>query len=355
MHPEGLTSEGEAVQRVVLSQQDGLEVSVLTYGATLQAIVPSAGAGPRRSVILGYGSADGYLRAENPYLGATVGRYANRISRGSLVIDGTTHRLTRNEGEHHLHGGNVGFDKKVWEIRSCSCDDAPSLALGYHSADGEEGYPGAVDVEVEFTLVHANALRMRYRATTDRTTVINLTNHALFNLAGEGSGDVLDHELTIDADHYTPIDKTLIPTGEVASLDGTPLDFRAPTKIGRRIGQAFDQLRFAGGYDHNFVLRRNGDEQLRRAALLTDEGSATSVEIWTSEPGLQLYTGNRFDGTLRGASGALYGPHAGVTLETQHFPDSPSNPRFPTTVVSPGETYESVTELILASHQAAAR
>jgi aldose 1-epimerase len=350
MYPFGLTTEGEAVQRVVLSHQGGLEVSVLTYGATLQSIVPPGRAGPVRSVILGFGSIDGYLRAPNAYLGATVGRYANRISRGSLVIDRTTHGLSRNEGEHHLHGGHAGFDKKVWEIRRCGCDDAPSLALGYHSADGDEGYPGAVDVEVEYTLVHANALQMRYRATTDKWTVVNLTNHAFFNLAGEGLGDVLEHELTIDADYYTPIDRTLIPTGEIASVDGTPLDFRTPTTIGQRIGDRFEQLRFTGGYDHNFVLRRNGNEQLHRAALLAHRGRATSVEIWTSEPGLQLYTGNRFDGTLRGAAGTLYGRHAGVALETQHFPDSPSHPQFPATDLRPGESYESITELILAGH-----
>ena len=338
------------MQRVVLSRQDGLEIAILTYGATLQAIVPPCRDGAERSLILGFGSIDGYTRTTNHYLGATVGRYANRISRGSLDIDGTTHGLSQNEGEHHLHGGHAGFDRRVWEIRRCGSEGAPSVALGYHSADGEEGYPGAVDVEVEYTLVHVNALRIRYRASTDRRTVVNLTNHAFFNLAGEGSGDVLDHELTIDADDYIPIDEDLIPTGAIASVDGTPFDFREPTLIGERIADSCDQLRLAGGYDHNYVLRRNGDEQLRRAALLAHRGSATAVEIWTSEPGLQLYTGNRFDGTLRGSGGALYGPHAGVALETQHFPDSPSNPQFPPTDLGPGETYESITELILVSH-----
>jgi aldose 1-epimerase len=348
VHSFGVTAEGQAVQRVTLSHRDGLEVVVLTYGAALQAILPSRDDAVG-SVILGFASIDGYSDSANPYLGATVGRYANRISRGSLVVDGTAHQLSRNEGDHHLHGGREGFDRKVWEIRSCGCDGEPSLVLGYHSADGEEGYPGAVGVEVEYTLVHPNTLRMRYQATTNQATVINLTNHAFFNLAGEGSGDVLDHELTIYADHYTPIDENLIPTGEMAPVDGTPLDFRTPTTIGRRIGEAFEQLRFAGGYDHNFILHGNGNERLRRAALLADRESARSVEIWTSEPGLQLYTGNRFDGTLRGARGILYGPYAGVALETQHFPDSPRNPQFPATELRPGETYETITELTLGS------
>ena len=301
------------------------------------------------SVILGFASIGGYTRSANPYLGATVGRYANRIARGS-----TRRRRHDHTGSHETREITISTEGTPVSTGRCgrsegaARDGEPSLVLGYHSADGEEGYPGAVDVEVEYTLVDPNTLRMRYRATTDRSTVVNLTNHAFFNLAGEGSGDVLDHELTIDADHYTPIDEALIPTGEIASVDGTPLDFRAPTTIGRRIGEAFEQLRFAGGYDHNFVLRRNGGERLRRAALLAHRESARSVEIWTSEPGLQLYTGNRFDGTLRGAGGTAYGPHAGVALETQHFPDSPSNPQFPATDLRPGETYESITELIFA-------
>ncbi len=349
VQPFGVTAEGQAVERITLSHRDGLEVVVLTYGATLQAIRPPSRDGAVESVILGFASIDGYAESANPYLGATVGRYANRIAGGSLVVGGTTHQLSRNEGSNHLHGGHEGFDRKVWEIRSCRGDDEPSLVLGYQSADGEEGYPGAVDVEVEYTLVHPDTLRMSYRATTDKATVVNLTNHSLFNLAGEGAGDVLDHELTIYADQYTPIDEDLIPTGETASVEGTPLDFRAPTAIGQRIGEAFEQLRFAGGYDHNFVLRENGAGRLRRAALLTGRGGTRSVEIRTSEPGLQLYTGNRFDGTLRGAGGTLYGPYAGVALETQHFPDSPGNPRFPATDLRPGETYETVTELVFTS------
>jgi aldose 1-epimerase len=347
MDPFGVTAEGQPVHRITLSHRDGLEVVILTYGASLQAIRPPRQDGAAGSVILGFASIDGYADPANPYLGATVGRYANRIAHGALVVDGTAHQLSRNEGENHLHGGHDGFNRKVWEIRGRGPDGEPSLVLGYRSAEGEEGYPGAVDVEVEYTLVRPDTLRMSYRATTDKATVINLTNHAFFNLAGEGPGDILDHELTIDADHYTPVDENLIPTGEMASVEGTPLDFRAPTPIGQRIGEAFEQLRIAGGYDHNFILRENGNERLRRAARLADPGSARSVEIWTSEPGLQLYTGNRFDGTLRGTGGTLYGPHAGVALETQHFPDSPRNPQFPATDLRPGETYESITELVL--------
>jgi aldose 1-epimerase len=351
VQPFGVTTEGEAVQRVILSCRDGLEVAVLTRGATLQAIRPSRRGAQAGSVILGFASVDGYADPANPYLGATVGRYANRIAGGSLLVDGTIHQLSRNEGDNHLHGGRNGFDRKIWEIRGHARDDEPSLLLGYRSADGEEGYPGAVDVEVEYTLVHPGTLRMTYRATTDKPTVINLTNHAFFNLAGEGSGDILGHELTIDADHYTPIDEGLIPTGEMAPVDGTPLDFRTPTTIGERIGDAFEQLSFGGGYDHNFVLRDIGNGRLRRAALLTDRGSGRSVEIRTSEPGLQLYTGNRFDGALRGAGGALYGQYAGVALETQHFPNSPGNPQFPATDLRPGETFETTTELIFTGRR----
>jgi len=345
----GRLPDGTEIEAVRLRGDNGFEVRVIGYGAALQSIFAPDRAGRLADVVLGCEDLAGYV-AVRRFLGATVGRYANRIANGTFELDGERFQLPTNDGANALHGGLAGFDRKAWTITATGETPSPFVTMSYVSADGEEGYPGQLKTDITYRISGGTEVSMEIAAATNKPTIVNLTNHAFFNLAGEGSGDVLDHELTIDADHYTPIDEDLIPTGAIASVDGTPFDFRESMRIGERIDEPCDQLRLAGGYDHNYVLRRNGDEQLRRAALLAHRGSATSVEIWTSEPGLQLYTGNRFDGTLRGAGGAAYGSHAGVALETQHFPDSPSNPQFPATDLSPGETYSSITELIFSGH-----
>jgi aldose 1-epimerase len=346
----GTTPTGVAIERFTLANRRGMEVAVLTYGAALQAIRVADRDGRFANVALGFAGIDQYLRPDSHYLGATVGRYANRIAGGSFLLEGERHALAQNEGRNHLHGGPAGFGRKVWLARPSASDgEDAAVTFSCVSPDGEEGYPGSLSVEVEYALTDANELRIGYRARTDRATIVNLTNHALFNLAGEGFGDILEHELTVLAGRYTPVDGELIPTGELAPVAGTPLDFRHPTTIGARIHDRFDQLVLAGGYDHNYVLEPSPDDALRVAAVLAEPRSGRVLTLRTTEPGVQLYTGSQLDGRLTGASGTPYARFAGVALETQHFPDSPNQPHFPSTVLRPGAAYTSTTELAFST------
>ena len=333
----GVTPDGTKVERWTLGSTDGLRARILTYGGIIQALdVPDRDGHPA-NVVLGFGDLHGYLHG-SPYFGAIVGRYANRIARGRLSLDGREHQLAVNEPPNHLHGGDAGFDKKVW---TATPDGDDTLALTYTSPDGEEHYPGELRVTVTYTL-DGSELRVAYEATASEPTVVNLTNHSYFNLAGEGSGDILGHELRIDADRYTPVDRTWIPTGELAPVEGTPFDFRTPAPVGARIDADEEQLTIALGYDHNFVL--NGEAgTLRTAAVVRDPGSGRTLEVLTTEPGVQFYAGNQLDGSLTGTGGRPYGHRSAVVLETQHFPDSPNQPGFPSTVLRPGETYRSAT------------
>jgi aldose 1-epimerase len=317
----------------VLANASGAEADVITYGATLHRLrVPDG-----TNVVLGLPSVEDYAGRSNRYLGATIGRYANRIGGARLTLDGVAYELRANDGANALHGGPEGFHRKVW---SASVENG-SLVLRYASPAGEMGFPGTLAARVAYTLSDDDSLRLDYEATTDAATVVNLTNHTYWNLAGEGSGTILDHELQLNARRYTPVDAELLPSGELAPVAGTPLDFRTPTPIGARIDD--ESLAGAGGYDHNFVVDRDRDNALVRAAHVVDPSSGRSLEIFTTEPGIQLYTGNLLDDTLVGPSGRAYGPHHGVALETQHFPDSPNRPEFPSTVLRPGEVFRSTT------------
>jgi aldose 1-epimerase len=338
-----VTPAGEAVDIVTLSRERGVEASVITFGAAIQSLWAADWSGDRTNVVLGYPDLSGYEGSTSAYLGATVGRYANRIAEGRFTLDGKTHQLARNEGRHHLHGGRNGFDKKVWRPRTQVSAEEVSVTLARTSDDGEEGYPGALDVEVTYALRLDDTLAIRYRAVASEPTVVNLTNHALFNLAGTGT--ILDHSLQLSADAYTPVDSEMIPTGEIASVDGTPMDFRAPHRIRDRIAASFEQLTFGGGYDHNYVLSDRDPDAPAFAARLQDDKSGRSLEVWTREPGLQVYTGNRLDGTLTGVGGFVYERFAGIALETQKYPDSPNHDQFPSSVLHPSAPYESVTEL----------
>jgi aldose 1-epimerase len=291
-------------------------------------------------VVLGFDHLDDYL-GNDPFFGALVGRYANRIDKARFTLDGVEYKLAKNDGENSLHGGLKGFDKKAWKAREPS-KDHPALELTYLSKDGEEGYPGNLNVKVVYTLTDSNELRIDYTATTDKNTVLNLTNHSYFNLAGQGSGDVLKHVLMINADRFTPIDAALTPTGELRSVAGTPLDFRKPTAIGARIDDDNEQLKFGKGYDHNFVLNHKGND-LTLAARVTEPQSGRVLEVLTTQPGVQLYTGNFLDGTIHGKGGKVYGRRSAFCLETQHFPDSPNQPKFPSTELKPGQTYHQTT------------
>jgi aldose 1-epimerase len=326
---------GRPVDRYTLTNRNGVAVSAITYGGIITSIVTPDRRGRPGDVVLGFDTLDGYL-AGHPYFGALVGRYCNRIAHGHFTIDGREYRLAANNGPHHLHGGLEGFDKKIWSVTHAA---GGRIELAYISADGEEGYPGILRVSVRYTLTDDNELRIDYRASTDKATHVNLTQHSYFNLAG--GGDVLGHELTIDAGHYTPVDATLIPTGEIVSVDGTPFDFREPTPIGARIEDQHPQLQHGRGYDHNWVLD-GGDA----AARLFDPHSGRTLEVHTTEPGMQMYAGNFLDGTLIGKGGRAYGPRSGVCLETQHFPDSPNQANFPTTLLTPGREYVSMTRFV---------
>lgn len=331
----GLMPDGEKIEIFCLANNQNLEVRMINYGGIITSIMAPDRNGKRDDVVLGHDSLEGYLHRSR-YFGALIGRYANRIARGRFTLNAAEYQLAINNGQNHLHGGVRGFDKVIWDAQVL--DDG--VQLTYLSRDGEEDYPGNVKTTVTYRLDAANELRVDYYATTDRDTIINLTNHSYFNLAGGGT--ILDHELQIEADAFTPIDETLIPTGEIRSVKGTPMDFTSPTAIGARIGDNDSQLSLAGGYDHNFVLR--GDRgTLRPAAKVYEAQSGRVMEVFTTQPGLQFYSGNFLDGSLVGKSGRAYTKNSGCCFETQHFPDSPNQPHFPSTVLRPSEKYHHTT------------
>jgi aldose 1-epimerase len=333
----GKTEEGISVHRFEISG-GGLTARIMNWGAVLQDLRL---AGHDEPLVLGFDRFDDYP-VHSPYMGAIAGRYANRIANAKFTLGGKAYTLAANNGPNSLHGGVKGFDKHIWQVKELPGSDSVGLELAYLSPDAEEGYPGNVDVKVTYTLNDKNEFRIDYAATTDKATVINLTSHSYFNLAGNGSGTVLDHKLTINADKYTPVDPTSIPTG-IASVEGTPFDFRQPTRIGDRIRDGDQQLIYGRGYDHNWVLNRPNDGSLALAARLEDAKTGRILEISTTEPGIQFYTGNFLDGTLIGSAGKMYRQGDGLCLETQHYPDSPNHPDFPSTVLKPGETYKTST------------
>lgn len=334
----GEMPDGRAVDAIALRHAGGLRARILTYGATLAALDVPCRDGGHRSVVLGLPTLGAYRRAG--YIGAAIGRYANRIRNGRFTLDGIEHHVSVNQPPNALHGGAHGFDKAVWRIEAFDAGAVPAVALGHVSPDGDQGFPGRMEVTIRYA-VEVDALRIDYVATSDRPTVVNLTNHAYFNLAGATGGDILGHELTIDADRFTPVDATLIPTGEMRPVAGTPFDFRAPAAIGARIAADDEQLRRAGGYDHNFVLMHAGSARPAFAARVREPGSGLVMEVWTTEPGVQFYSGNFLDGS----PGRPFAHRQGLCLETQHFPDSPNQPGFPSTVLRPGTGLKSTTLL----------
>ena len=338
--PFGETEEGP-VTKYTLENTRGMQVSVINQGGIITEIMVPDKDGNMADVVLGFDSLSGYL-GDYPYFGAFIGRYGNRIAGGKFELDGEQYTLPVNNGPNSLHGGLKGFDKKYWTATPIEEGDRVGVRLTGTSPDGEEGYPGTLTVTVDYWLNDDNALTLDYTAETDQATPVNLTNHTYFNLRGAGSGDILGHELMIAADQFTPVDETLIPTGELASVEGTPFDFREPTPIGERIDADTEQIRFGGGYDHNFVLNGSG-EGLRQIATVYEPQSGRTLEVETTEPGVQFYSGNFLDGSNIGKGGQPYELRTGFCLETQHFPDSPNQPDFPSTILEPGETYRSTT------------
>jgi len=332
------TRDGKPVDLYTLKNKQGHLAQVTNYGAKLVSLLVPDKNGRLGDVALGYSSLEGYL-TRTASMGATIGRFANRIAGGRFTLDGNEYTLAKNNGPNHLHGGSKGFRNVVWDAHQ---PDEQTVDLYYLSADGEEGYPGNLNVQVRYTLTDESELKIDYIATTDKATVINLTNHAFFNLAGEGQGDVLDHELQIAADQYTPVDSTAIPSGEFLPVDGTPFDFKMARKIGERIHEQNEQLRYGKGYDINFVLNRTGPG-LQYAARVHEPVTGRVMEVYTTEPGLQLYTGNNLGDQDLGKSGKIYAPQTGFCLETQHFADSPNKPQFPSVVLRPAETFKSTT------------
>jgi aldose 1-epimerase len=333
--PFGNLADGTAVELYTLTNDKGFKARLMTYGATLVSLdVPDKNGQPA-DIVLGYDNLDGYVK-NSPYFGSIVGRYGNRIAKGQFTLNGVTYKLATNNGENHLHGGLKGFDKVVWKAMPIKEDNGVGVKFAYLSKDGEEGYPGNLNATVIYTLTNDNELRISYEVTTDKATPVNLTHHSYFNLAGQGNGDILGHELMLSADKYTPVDQGLIPTGELAPVKGTAMDFTAPTAIGSRIAQV------EGGYDHNFVLSK-GEAAMGLAARVFEPRSGRIMEIDTTEPGIQFYSGNFLDGTITGKSGKVYPKHSGFCLETQHFPDSPNKPDFPSTILQPGRIYKSLT------------
>ncbi|PYV05064.1 MAG: galactose-1-epimerase [Acidobacteria bacterium] len=335
--PFGKTPDQKVIDLYTLTNAHGVEARITNYGGILVSLKAPDRNGKLADVVLGFDGPEGYLKNNTPYFGAVIGRYGNRIAKGRFSLNGREYRLALNNGENHLHGGIKGFDKVVWGAREVK--RGPALALNYVSKDGEEGYPGNLSVSVVYTLTDNNELKIEYSATADKATILNLTNHTYFNLAGEGS--ILNHEVMINADRFTPVDQGLIPTGELRSVKGTPMDFTQPAAIGARIEQQDEQLLLGKGYDHNFVLNGGGAPAL--AARVYEPVSGRVLEVYTTEPGVQFYTGNFLDGSIKGKGGQVYQRRYGFCLETQHFPDSPNKPDFPSTVLKPGEKYATTT------------
>lgn len=328
-------ADGKKVFLYTLTNAKGNSVSITNYGGIVTAWNTPDNKGVKKNIVVGFDSLSGYL-GTHPYFGALIGRYGNRIGDAKFTLDGTTYQLAANNGKNHLHGGHKGYDKVVWEVKPV-VDSVASLSLSYHSPDGEEGYPGNLQIDVVYTFTNDDELMIEYTAQTDKATPVNLTNHAYFNLTGDVSNTILGHTLQVNADTYTPVDTTLIPTGEISSVNGTAFDFTTPHKIGERIADV------KGGYDHNFVLTRKGAD-LEKVAVLSDSASGRKLEVYTMEPGLQFYSGNFLDGTIKANEGKAVQQHAALCLETQHFPDSPNKPNFPSVILKPGEKYHTVTK-----------
>ena len=337
----GKTKDGKEVYLYTLTNANGLIAKITNYGGTVVELWVPDRDGNLGDIVLGFDNIKDYEN-DSPYFGSLIGRYGNRIGNAQFTLDGTTYKLAKNDGENHLHGGEKGFDKVVWDAAPIQSKKGVGLKLHYLSKDGEEGYPGDLDVTVTYMLTNDNELTIDYEATTDKPTVCNLTNHNYYNLAGQGNGDILGHELMIKAKQCTPVDSGLIPTGEIAPVEGTPLDFTEPTKIGAHIDEENTQLEYGGGYDHNWVLNK-GLKKMSLAAKVYEPTSGRMMKIYTTEPGLQFYSGNFLDGTLTGKDGKVYKHRYAFCLETQHFPDSPNKPSFPSTTLRPGETYKTKT------------
>jgi aldose 1-epimerase len=340
--PFGKTPDGREVFLYTLTNASGMEVKITNYGGTIESIKVPDRDKNYADVVLGFDSLEGYTQPKNTsYFGALIGRYGNRIAKGTFQLNGQIYHIPTNDGPNSLHGGIHGFNSKVWDATTKETPEGPSLTLHYLSKDGEEGFPGNLNVTVRYTLDKKNGLHLDYSATTDKDTVLNLTNHSYFNLSGAGNGTILKDLLTLNADNYTPVDSTLIPTGKVESVSGTPFDFRHATEVGSRINQDNEQLKLGHGYDHNFVLNRKGDLTVV-AAKVEDPNSGRVLEVYTDQPGVQFYTSNFLDGAVTGIGGP-YNLHGALCLETQHYPDSPNHPNFPSAVLHPGETFHSTT------------
>ncbi len=339
--PFGVLPSGDSVHVFTMTNANGVELRALDYGGLVISLKTPDKTGALGDIVLGYDNIDGYLKS-TPYFGAIVGRYGNRIAKGKFTIDAKAYSLPVNNGVNSLHGGLKGFDKVMWTAESSQDSTGAHVVFSYVSKDGEEGYPGTLTARVTYTLTNANEFAIEYHATTDKATPINLTQHSYFNLAGRG--DVLAHQLSLNADAYTPVDSTLIPTGVLQPVAGTPFDFRQPVAIGAHINDADAQLTIAGGYDHNFVINRAaGDTSIVHAARVVEPNSGRTLDVATTEPGIQLYTGNFLDGTITGKGGQVYQRRNGFCLETQHFPNSPNQPSFPSTILMPGATYHTRT------------
>jgi aldose 1-epimerase len=337
----GKTRDGRPVDLYTFTNSHGLEVRATNFGGIIVSLRVPDKNGKMDDMVLGFDKVDQYLD-NPPYFGAIVGRYANRIANGTFTLDGTKYTLAKNNGQNTLHGGLIGFNKVLWDANPFKNEKGAGVAFSRTSKDGEEGFPGNLKVKVSYTLTDENQLIAEYEAVTDKATPINLSQHSYFNLAGEGNGDILRHELMLNADRFTPVDSSLIPTGELRPVKGTPMDFTKPSAIGARINDNYEQLQLGRGYDHNFVINRK-DESLTLAARVREPNSGRVMEVFTTQPAVQLYTSNFLDGSIVGKHGHAYQKHAALCLETQHFPDSPNHPDFPSTILRPGETFRSET------------